>query len=194
MCAQGRRAKWVRACASVWAGSSSRWRARGTRRGVCPTPCSPRCVAVVRAACGPSCLTRAWNISRVQCSLPVSLQASLHSPSRVGIEGWPHVIATAVCPCSHPTHAVHPAASPTPPIHQPARGGYISHGPSPHLSPSDSLLSRNLFAAPSHLDRLSTTTMSTVAAQVVFHPVVSQSLKTWSTTLGRDKVRTSGIP
>ncbi|KAF7789908.1 hypothetical protein EIP86_000856 [Pleurotus ostreatoroseus] len=30
--------------------------------------------------------------------------------------------------------------------------------------------------------------MASVAAQLVFHPVVSQSLKVWSTTLGRDKV------
>jgi len=29
--------------------------------------------------------------------------------------------------------------------------------------------------------------MTTVAQQLVFHPVVSQSLKVWSTTLGRDK-------
>lgn len=31
--------------------------------------------------------------------------------------------------------------------------------------------------------------MATVAQQVILHPAVSQSLKVWSTTLGRDKVR-----
>ncbi|KAI0702502.1 peroxisomal biogenesis factor [Cytidiella melzeri] len=31
--------------------------------------------------------------------------------------------------------------------------------------------------------------MATIAQQVVFHPTVSQSLKVWSTTLGRDKAR-----
>lgn len=35
--------------------------------------------------------------------------------------------------------------------------------------------------------------MASIAQQVVFHPAVSQSLKLWSTTLGRDKVRISGF-
>lgn len=36
--------------------------------------------------------------------------------------------------------------------------------------------------------------MATVAQQVILHPAVSQSLKVWSTTLGRDKVRSLFMP
>ena len=35
--------------------------------------------------------------------------------------------------------------------------------------------------------------MATVASQVILHPVVSQSLKILSTTIGRDKVRVRNV-